>query len=172
MTTFLQEISIGRPLLCAALEQKLSPEQQLNILAHFPVSARDTNREGYLPLPMAANYRKYAEVVIASLEVFPEAARKKAVKHNLPLHSALEYRKHILPLHLATEKRSSLEVVSALLDFYPETFRLRDGSNNLPLHISLIVEAPSTTVAATLSDRFPKQFGSLMDEIACLYSMP
>ena len=57
----------------------------------FSESARDIDRKGYLPLHLAANCRKYAEVVIASLEDFPEADRKKAVKQNLPLHTTITY---------------------------------------------------------------------------------
>ena len=123
-----------RDLTCSSVGKGDEREGYLPLIV--PETAKEKDKNGYLPLHYAVWYSTSEAVVKAVLAAHPEASKEKD-KYGY------------LPLHYAAQSNTSEAVVQALLAAHPEASKEKDKYGYLPLHLATQFNTSEVVVKAS-----------------------
>eukprot|EP00586_Coscinodiscus_wailesii_P006821 CAMPEP_0172487600 /NCGR_PEP_ID=MMETSP1066-20121228/16727_1 /TAXON_ID=671091 /ORGANISM="Coscinodiscus wailesii, Strain CCMP2513" /LENGTH=872 /DNA_ID=CAMNT_0013254305 /DNA_START=162 /DNA_END=2780 /DNA_ORIENTATION=- len=130
------------------------------LLVSYPDAAKHKNKEGLIPLHLAAKSNTWHGIYLHLLSSYPDSAAVVDPEGNLPIHWACKHSefeeavtalindfaqgvkmkdsKGDLPLHICVRHRASLSTIKNLLHHHPTAISETDYQSDLPIHIALV----------------------------------
>ncbi len=135
-----------------AIQSECSKEVILSLLEANTDAAKESDRDGYFPLPLAIHNGLSDDITLPIVK-----ANKEAVTKNCDCG---------LPLHMAIHSKCSNNVILAMLAACKEAVKVSNGNGSFPLHLCVEFKLSSEITLAILAEskdatKVKDQFGKL-----------